>query len=79
MIDSGESDDKILAVPVNDVRYQDVKDISDVPKSLLNEISHFFEDYKKLEGKTTEVKGWDNAEAAYNAIKHSMELYNEME
>lgn len=79
MIDSGDSDDKILAVPVNDVRYQDVKDISDVPQSLLNEITHFFEDYKKLEGKTTEVKGWENAQAAFESIEHSIELYNNMD
>ena len=77
MIDGGDSDDKILAVPVNDVRYKDVKDISDVPEALLNEISHFFEDYKKLEGKKTEVKGWDNAQAAREAINHSVELYKE--
>lgn len=78
MIDAGESDDKILGVPVNDPRCDDIKDIDDVPPSLLNEISHFFEDYKKLEGKKTEVLGWDNASKALEAIKHSMKLYEEV-
>lgn len=77
MIDGGDSDDKILAVPLNDVRYKDVNDIHDLPESFLKEITHFFEDYKKLEGKTTEVKGWDNAQAARDAIEHSIELYKE--
>lgn len=78
MIDGGDSDDKILGVPLNDPHFNDVKDIEDVPQALLNEIMHFFQDYKKLEGKTTEVLRWDNAQEAYEAIKHSMELYEEL-
>lgn len=78
MIDGGDSDDKILGVPLNDPHFSDVKDIEDVPPALLNEIMHFFQDYKKLEGKTTEVLRWDNAQEAYEAIKHSMELYEEL-
>lgn len=78
MIDSGESDDKILAVPVNDPRYQDVKDIKDIPQAFLDEIIHFFQDYKKLEGKTTEVLGWENSRKAIESIIHSMELYQKI-
>jgi len=77
MIDAGDSDDKILAVPVNDPFFKDVKDIQDVPSAFLDEIAHFFTEYKKLEGKSTEVKGWEGASAALEAIKHSMELYKE--
>ena len=78
MIDGGDSDDKILGVPVNDPRFTDIRDINDVPQQFLDEIEHFFSDYKKLEGKTTNVLGWENAEKAFEAIKHSKELYNEM-
>ena len=78
MIDGGDSDDKILGVPVNDPRFTDIKDISHVPKQFLDEIEHFFSDYKKLEGKKTKVLGWENAEKAFEAIKHSQELYNDM-
>ena len=78
MIDGGDSDDKILGVPVNDPRFTDIKDINHVPKQFLDEIEHFFSDYKKLEGKTTKVLGWENAEKAFEAIKHSKDLYNEM-
>ena len=78
MIDGGDSDDKILGVPVNDPRFQEVKDVQDVPQAFLNEIIHFFQDYKKLEGKKTEVLGWENTEKALEAIKHSMELYKKI-
>ena len=75
MIDGGDKDDKILGVPINDPRFKDVNDIDDVPEHLLKEIAHFFKEYKHLEGKTTEVLGWENARKAFEAIKHSIELY----
>ncbi|HHT18325.1 MAG: inorganic diphosphatase [Euryarchaeota archaeon] len=78
MIDGGDQDDKILAVPVEDPRYKDVKDIKDVPQSLLDEIAHFFTEYKTLEGKKTEVLGWENASKAKEAIMHSVKLYQEL-
>ena len=77
MIDGDDKDDKILGVPINDPRFKDVNDINDVPKHLLDEIAHFFKEYKRLEGKTTEVLGWENAEKALEAIEHSIELYKE--
>lgn len=78
MIDGGDQDDKILAVPVEDPRYKDVKDIQDVPQSLLDEIAHFFAEYKTLEGKETEIIGWENASKAKEAIMHSVKLYQEL-
>lgn len=78
MMDSGESDDKILAVPVNDPRYKDVKDVKDIAQAFLDEIVHFFQDYKKLEGKTTEVLGWESAQKALESVIHSMELYKKI-
>jgi inorganic pyrophosphatase len=77
MIDAGDSDDKILAVPVNDPHFSEIKDIQDISQAFLNEVVHFFTEYKKLEGKTTEVLGWEGASEAFEAIKHSMELYKE--
>ena len=46
MIDGDDNDDKILGVPINDPRFKDVNDIDDVPKHLLDEIAHFFKEYK---------------------------------
>jgi len=78
MIDGGDSDDKILGVPTNDPRFDDIKDISDLPQAFLNEITHFFQEYKKLEGKTTEILGWENVKKALESIKYSMNLYKEI-
>ncbi|WP_088336536.1 MULTISPECIES: inorganic diphosphatase [unclassified Methanopyrus] len=77
MLDDSDQDDKVLAVPTEDPRFKDVKDLDDVPKHLLDEIAHMFSEYKRLEGKETEVLGWEGADAAKEAIVHAMELYEE--
>lgn len=78
MIDSGDNDDKILSVPVNDPRCNHIKNINDLSEAVLNEIMHFFQEYKRLEGKETKVLGWEGVEAAFEALEHSMDLYNKM-
>jgi inorganic pyrophosphatase len=75
MIDSGEEDDKILCVPINDIRLSNLRDINDVQKPILNEIAHFFEVYKHLESKKAEIIGWNNAKIAKEIILQSMKLY----
>ncbi len=77
MIDGGEQDDKILAVPVDDPKSNHIKNIDDLPESLLNEIVHFFQEYKRLEGKTTEVLGWEDYKEALKVVEHSIMLYKE--
>ncbi|MDP3065778.1 MAG: inorganic diphosphatase [Methanobacteriaceae archaeon] len=78
MIDGGDHDDKILAVPTQDPRYQEITDIDQISPHFLKEIVHFFQDYKKLEGKETEVLGWENKDEAMTAIEHSIKLYKKM-
>ena len=79
MIDTGESDYKIIAVPVDDKRWEDVHDLGDINKHSLKEIQHFFETYKALKGKhsVVEIKGFQDKEGAKKAILHSIELYKE--
>jgi inorganic pyrophosphatase len=79
MIDSGESDYKIIAVPTEDKRWDDVADLGDVNKHTIAEIKHFFETYKALKGKPApvevgEVKGKDAAKAAFT---ESLDLYKQ--
>ncbi len=78
MIDGGDADYKILAVPVNDPRFDEIKDIDDVPEHLKKEIKHFFQVYKTLEGKEVEVLNWENAESAKKELKKSIEMYKEL-
>ncbi len=75
MVDKGQHDDKILAVPCDDPYFADYKDIKDVPAHYLKEVAHFFDQYKKLEGKSVTVVGWEGADAAKKALLHSIELY----
>jgi inorganic pyrophosphatase len=77
MIDSGEGDDKIIAVPAKDPRFEEVKDLADVNQHTLKTLKHFYESYKKLQNKEVTVSGFDNREAALAAVKKSIELYNE--
>ncbi len=75
MIDGGDSDDKVIAVPVNDPRWEDVKDLSDVNKHTVKEIQHFFETYKQIEKKEVTVSGFKNKKAAMAAVEKSIKLY----
>ena len=78
MDDDGEKDDKVIAVPDEDPRYDDVQDVEDLTEQQKDEISEFFETYKNLEeGKQTEVLGWGDADAAKDAIEHAQDLYDE--
>ena len=77
MIDQGDSDDKLLAVPLEDPRFADITDISQLPEHYLKEIEHFFSQYKALENKVVEIKGWDDNKVAKEAVLRSLELYKE--
>ncbi len=79
MIDTGESDFKIVAVPTNDKRWDDVQDVADLNKHTLKEIQHFLETYKALKGKPApvEINGIKGKAEAMEAVKRSVELYNQ--
>lgn len=79
MNDSGEQDDKIIAVPVNDKRWEDVQDLADLNKHTLKEIVHFFETYKELKGKPVEVvtDGFKGRAAAEAAFERGCALYKD--
>jgi inorganic pyrophosphatase len=65
MRDEKGPDDKILCVPLRDPMWSQVGDVSDLNANLLNEIQHFFQVYKNLDGKNVETGGFgDRAEAA---------------
>lgn len=69
MTDEHGPDAKILTVPASDPRYAGLRDLADVPAHVLEEIGHFFDIYKELEpGKATDVRGWQDRDAAERAI-----------
>ncbi len=75
MIDDGESDAKVIAVPVKDPRFADVKDLSDVNPHTIEEIKHFFETYKQIQKKTVTIPTIRDAKAAKEVITEAIALY----
>lgn len=77
MLDRGDPDDKILAVPATDPLFDDYKNINDLPKHFLNEVAHFFETYKQLQGIQVTPQGWEDSEVARSTILKSIDRYRE--
>ena len=75
MTDNSEVDEKIVAVPVSDTILGNCTDISALPKHQFNRIRHFFEVYKYLENKQTEVGEIYSADEARKIISETMENY----
>ena len=77
MIDNGRNDEKIIAIPFNDPTYNSYEDISDLPKHIFDEMSHFFTVYKALEGKDTAVNEVSGRESAVTTIASAIDSYIE--
>jgi len=75
MIDSGRADDKIIAIPFNDPTYNCYKDISELPKHIFDEMTHFFQVYKALENKETVVDEVRPASVAVEIIQKAIDSY----
>ena len=77
MEDKGQPDDKVLCVPACDPLFDGYLDIDDIPQHFLREVAHFFEVYKDLEGVRVNPIGWEKAEAARQAIRRAVSLYQD--
>jgi inorganic pyrophosphatase len=77
MTDSGDRDDKVIAVPCDDPRWNDVQDLEDLNKHTLREIEHFYSTYKKLQDKEVVVKHFKGKKEAIAAFHESVRLYKE--
>src|SRR4051794_21391810 len=66
-------DEKVLCAPLNAPSGSSIADTHDAPPQLRNEIEHFFQVYKDLEGKTTETRGFGNRSDAQSIIAESRE------
>src|SRR3989442_2879486 len=77
MLDRGDPDAKIVAVPAHDPFQNEFFDIADLPQHSLREIEHFFQIYKDLEGKRVVTVGWEKSDAAMQEVMQSIERYRE--
>jgi inorganic pyrophosphatase len=77
MIDNGRNDEKIIAIPFNDPTYNQYTNISELPKHIFDEMSHFFSVYKALEQKETAVNEVLGPEDAIQIISTAIDNYVE--
>lgn len=75
MTDGGDRDDKIVAVPVDDPRWSEVQDLTDLNKHFIKEMAHFFETYKKIQNKEVTIGEWHGKDVARAAFAKSVEMY----
>jgi inorganic pyrophosphatase len=68
MTDDKGRDQKILAVPVFDPRFNSYNSLQDVGPHYLKEIENFFEIYKQLEHKETIIEGWHDVDEAHKLV-----------
>jgi inorganic pyrophosphatase len=76
MRDDKGRDHKILAVPTGDPSFAEVSDLAGLAPHFLAEIEHFFQVYKTLERKETEIYGWSGVESAWTIIAAARERYS---
>jgi inorganic pyrophosphatase len=77
MIDSGEQDDKIIAVASKDPSVNYISNISEMPEHFFNELKNYFEQYKVLESKEVQIKEFQDKSIAYNVITEAISLYKQ--
>lgn len=75
MIDTDETDEKIIAIPFQDPQMNIYKNITDVPPHILDEMNHFFSVYKQLEHHETSLQEVLGKDGALEAISTSMSDY----
>jgi inorganic pyrophosphatase len=77
MIDEKRQDDKIVAVSTTDPFFKHIKTIDDLPRSVIDELTYFYNNYKRAEGKITEVLKWEDADEAKELITWAQGQYKE--
>ncbi|HHX67345.1 MAG: inorganic diphosphatase [Miniphocaeibacter sp.] len=77
MADDKGNDEKLIAVPIHDPRYDEVYSLGDLSSHTEREFEHFFKEYKRLENKEVEIGGWYNVTDAIEALEKAREAYKE--
>jgi len=75
MVDNEERDQKILAVPTRNPRYDQIHTMDQIFAHVKRELEHFFAIYKELEGRVTQMQGWGGPMEARKAIMECRQRY----
>jgi inorganic pyrophosphatase len=75
MTDDKGVDDKIIAVAVDDPAYAHYRDVGQLPPHVTRELQRFFQDYKILEGKKSEVESLYDPKRALEVMREAVAGY----
>jgi inorganic pyrophosphatase len=76
MLDSGEKDEKIIAVAEGDMSVSHINSIDELPENFKSELKHFFQEYKTLSKKQVIVDEFLPAVDAMEIIEQCIDRYN---
>jgi inorganic pyrophosphatase len=77
MIDSGQVDDKIIAVAAKDPSVGHYGKMENLPHHFLLELRNFFEQYKVLENKKVEIDNFQDKDTACRVITDAINFYKQ--
>ena len=76
LLDSGHQDNKIIAVPRDDPRFENFTTLDDLSKHLKKEIWNFWENYAELQpNKKIIISGWSDKKEAFKIIENAHKAY----
>jgi inorganic pyrophosphatase len=77
MDDEEGRSDKLVCVPADDPAWDEVEGLEGLSGQLRTEIEHFYSIYKQPEGKEVTIHGWEDRDAAEDAIDEGLRRYEE--
>lgn len=77
MIDSGEADEKVIAIQQGDPGFDNIRSLGDLPPFRMNEIMRFFGDYKALEGKEVKVAAPLGSKEALDIVQRYFKIWQQ--
>ena len=77
MVDDGKEDYKLISVLDCDPRYDNVKELSDLPVFILDEIANFFQNYKVLQQIKVTTDGYHTKKEALAVIEECRKRYRD--
>ena len=77
MVDERENDQKLLAVPNRNPRFDSIHTMDQVFPHIRREIEHFFSIYKELQGANTKMQGWGGPPESRKLINQCRQAYLE--
>jgi inorganic pyrophosphatase len=77
MDDEEGRSDKLVCVPADDPAWDEVEGVDGLSEQLRSEIQHFYSMYKQPEGKEVQVHGWEDRDAAEQAVDAGLKRFAE--